>query len=106
MALRKNVSAVPAVAVPFGNAPTKNDPLLTSEQACVELGNISSKTLGRLRAKKAIGFITINPGNYRYRKFAHVEAFLNRRETKTRAAYNKTADLSEGSRRLFVTQPA
>jgi len=28
-----------------------------------------------LRAKKAIGFITINTGNYRYRKFAHVEAF-------------------------------
>jgi len=41
----------------------------------VELGGISLKTLGRLRAKKAIGFITINTGNYRYRKFAHVEAF-------------------------------
>jgi hypothetical protein len=85
VALRKNAPAVPAV-VPSVSPISKNDPLLTSEQACIELGNISSKTLSRLRAKKAIGFITINPGNYRYRKFAHIEAFLNRRETKTRAA--------------------
>lgn len=77
-------AVVPAV-VPVSTI-CKNDPLLTSEQACIELGNISSKTLGRLRAKKAIGFITINPGNYRYRKYAHVEAFLNRRETKVKAA--------------------
>ena len=86
MSVRK-LAVAPAVPVVVPAAlPTKNDPLLTSEQACIELGNISSKTLSRLRVKKAIGFITINPGNYRYRKFAHIEAFLNRRETKTRAA--------------------
>jgi hypothetical protein len=86
MSVRKPTvaAAVPAVVLPVAPL-TKNDPLLTSEQVCADL-DISSKTLSRLRAKKAIGFITINPGNYRYRKFAHVEAFLNRRETKTRAA--------------------
>lgn len=62
----------------------QTDPLLTSQEACAELGGISSKTLGRLRDKKAIGFITINPRNYRYRKFAHIEAFLNRREAKVK----------------------
>ena len=82
MALQKN-GPVPVVPLAVS---LKNDPLLTPEQVCVELGGISLKTLSRLRAKKAIGFITINPGNYRYRKFAHVEAFLNRRETKVRAA--------------------
>jgi hypothetical protein len=83
---KKTAASAPAVPAVVSVSPiSKNDPLLTSEQVCVDL-DISSKTLSRLRAKKAIGFITINPGNYRYRKFAHVEAFLNRRETKTRAA--------------------
>jgi hypothetical protein len=54
---------------------------LSSEDVCVALG-ISAKTLSRLRAKKAIGFLVVNDGSYRYHHQRHVEAFVKSRESK------------------------
>lgn len=60
-----------------------DDEILNGNQACAILG-ICSKTLKRLRARKMIGFIVINAGNYRYYRQRHIGAFLERREMKAR----------------------
>jgi hypothetical protein len=60
-----------------------DDEILNNHQVCAILG-ICSKTLKRLRDKKAIGFIVVSASNYRYYRKRHVEAFIQRREMNAR----------------------
>jgi hypothetical protein len=60
-----------------------DDELLNSNQVCAIL-NICSETLRGLRDKKAIGFIVVSAGHYRYYRKRHVEAFMQSRESKVR----------------------
>jgi excisionase family DNA binding protein len=74
MSPKKQPKKIPIEMVP---AASVDDPLFTSEQLCSYL-EISTRTLKRLTAKKALNFIRLSAGAYRFRKSA-VEAFLGRR---------------------------